>query len=470
MPNKTVKPKEVKTAPKKAGAPAVVVANTVPAKKAPAQVSKSSGVKKLPPKSVGAARVIKTGQKIAMFVDIDNTNVSPTNLLEVLSHLGQMGTVVFTKIYGYSDDKVERFEEFITEHRFETVGRMRFKQDGVSVVDTRLVVDVIRLTEVNKFDLVFIWAGRGDLVPLFSYLKEVGVKTATIDLEHIDSQNRFVDSRIKLFSEYAPQGQFFSSNILRPLPIKNDDEDFDDREEVRTNLVPDILAGYTPPELPRRRGAPAFGEVESTSSFLTQNQQEEVEVTEQDIYNMVQDFNKIYEEEKKQELSNNTDEFGELMGFGEIPEKPQEKQDFATPIVKPDSTNIDLGAGLDDLGILEPIVPVRYNEEGTGTVSAKHNIKQVEEKVEVKSQFAEEVMDVAKKPEKTNDKPKKEGKMSYSFKKDKTQPKKEKSMDAYDDGTSLKYRPTDDGEGEGVVKADEDPYADFSASLSDFTS
>ncbi|MCL2851265.1 MAG: NYN domain-containing protein [Firmicutes bacterium] len=145
------------------------------------------------------------GDRIALFIDIDNTGASLDNLMEVVSHLRGNGSIVYGKLYGYTDDKIAKFEEFVAENRLETIGRMRFKQKNVSVADPRLIVDVMRLNLINEFDSVFIWTGIGDLVPLYSMIRDKGTKVYVIDLPELDTQNRFV-TRIKLFSLVNPIG------------------------------------------------------------------------------------------------------------------------------------------------------------------------------------------------------------------------------------------------------------------------
>jgi len=213
---------------------------------------------------------VKRGKGVAIFIDLDNTGASVANLVEVFSHLRGIGNVVYAKVYGYTDAHVNEFEEFIAENRLETIGKMRFKPD-TSVVDTRLVVDAIRLTIQHKFDTVFVWAGLGDLSSLFQHLQELGAKTAAVDSPDLDTQNKFIHQRIKLFSGY----QFGVSKLTAPVisqPIPEAMPVMDaptDKAIAPKAILPkiDLFASHTAPALPRRTGAPEFGTKENESAF-----------------------------------------------------------------------------------------------------------------------------------------------------------------------------------------------------------
>ena len=242
--------------------------------------------KKLP-ESVSVAKPARggKGKRIAMFVDLENTGIRAHNLMEVLSHLRGIGEIVFGKVYGLTDALVHEFEELVAENRLESIGKMRFSPGSVSVVDTRLVVDAIRLSAQHKFDLVFVWAGMGDLSSLFQVLKEMGAKTATVDVPALDTANRFVDTRVKLYSGYTfekvrisgasfPSGQ--PSNYYTVAPEIIEDEKADRKREKEEEIpissrvrapkavMPsvDLFAGQDVPQLPRKQGVPSSGGLE----------------------------------------------------------------------------------------------------------------------------------------------------------------------------------------------------------------
>jgi hypothetical protein len=268
------KPKAPAKAPVK---PAAKSGAKPPAKgsaKTPVKASAKSGAK-APAKKPSTSRAKKVvGPTIAVFVDIENANTSRDNLLELFTNLKNKGTVTYGKLYGFRFDKAIDYDEIVAEYRLETVGRMRFKHGDDSVIDTRLVVDSIVAAESRKYDFIFIWAGVGDLMTLFAHIKELGCKVMTVDLPVFDTTNKFVDSRVKLFSPHslhkpvpmatpvttysaatiAPEpppmprpSAVVSSNVPRQsdsfgaIADTDDDEDFDDLEDFDDSDLDDII-------------------------------------------------------------------------------------------------------------------------------------------------------------------------------------------------------------------------------------
>ena len=210
------------------------------------------------------AKNVRKGDSIAVLVDLDNTGASLDNLMEIFSVMQNKGTIAYAKIYGYSDDKVAIFEEFIAEHRLETCGRMRFKSDA-SVADTRLIVDAIRLATGGNFDMIFVWTGVSDLLPFFSMLKDKGVRTATVDNINYDSQNKFVDQKIRLFSpQVEPTKMRITSSLSPQTTVIARDDNLDSLNtgtRVEPPVVPvpkaaaiPMLDDFVAPVLPRKGG------------------------------------------------------------------------------------------------------------------------------------------------------------------------------------------------------------------------
>ncbi|MCL2846784.1 MAG: NYN domain-containing protein [Firmicutes bacterium] len=194
-----------------------------------------------PNHNVAMARPVRNrGDRIAVFVDLDNTGASLDNIIEIFSSLAGRGDIVYGKFYGYGDDRVDMFEEFIAEHRIETTGLQRLRQNGVSVVDIRLVVDALRITSENQFDAVFVWAGVGDLIPLFSQLKDMGTQTITVDIPQFDTQNKFVDTKLRLFSKH----EMHVEPIARPRTGRA--APTPQQQQRDTLVLPDLATGPIP--------------------------------------------------------------------------------------------------------------------------------------------------------------------------------------------------------------------------------
>jgi hypothetical protein len=251
----------VKVAPAKKAPASKVVAKTPPAKvgggakKAP--VAKTSVVAKKP-----AVKKV-TGPTVAVFIDIENANVSRDNLLEVFEQLNSKATVTYGKLYGYRFDKAADFDEIVAENRLETVGRMRFKDGEDSVVDTRLVVDSIIAAGARKYDSIFVWAGVGDLMTLFAHIKQLGCRVITVDLPVFDCANKFVDQKLRLYSPHtmnrkapaavAPVATYSAAAaaVVKPAAVSG--------SGGARAATEDIMAGRVIPALPRKDGAPVLG-------------------------------------------------------------------------------------------------------------------------------------------------------------------------------------------------------------------
>ena len=177
--------------------PSAPVAKTAaPAPELPRQ---SMAARPRVPASKTVVTNVKGGDKVAILVDIDNTDASLDNVMEIMSVMQSRGNVAYTKLYGYSDEKIYVFSEFIAEHRVDTVGKMRFR-GGESVVDTRVVIDALRLALGGGYETIFVWTGVGEMIPVFAMMKDYGVGTASVDNVNYDTQNKFVDNKIRLFS------------------------------------------------------------------------------------------------------------------------------------------------------------------------------------------------------------------------------------------------------------------------------
>jgi len=137
---------------------------------------------------------------IAVFIDVDNTNASRDNLLEIFTNLNLRGTVVSGKLYGYDTDS--GFDDLVKQYKLQTVGKAA-KDGSASVVDARLVVDAMVAAGSKKQEYIFVWAGVGDLSALFQQIKQLKGKTFTLDVPGHASENQFVDQKMRLFSPIA---------------------------------------------------------------------------------------------------------------------------------------------------------------------------------------------------------------------------------------------------------------------------
>jgi len=235
----------------------------VPAKKTSAPLKKPTVKKSAPVKK-------KLGEQIAVFVDLDNTSCSRENLHEILLNLEKIGDISYAKVYGLTIDRERKFDDIIAEYRIESVGLSRIRTEGVSVIDPRLTVDLLYYTDKHRPDHVFVWAGVGDMVPIFTQLVHMGAKTITVDLPEFDTGNKFVDKKIKLFSAHGTTGEKKAvgldySNIGATQPT------------METPIAELSAFGNRKiPQLPRKKGAPSFGETGAKSSLYDEAEEEEI--------------------------------------------------------------------------------------------------------------------------------------------------------------------------------------------------
>ena len=184
-------------------------------------MTKSGEAKKSPVKKSVARPAAKSGNgsRIALFIDLDNAGVGLINLQEVISILRGEFEITYGKLYGYTDDRAAEFEETVREHKFETAGKLRLKFGNASVIDLRLIMDVINVTEKNAFDAVFVWAGTGDFIPLFAHLRDHNVKVITADVPTFDCKNKFVTKAITLYSANAVRQSPAPANSQQPQQV-----------------------------------------------------------------------------------------------------------------------------------------------------------------------------------------------------------------------------------------------------------
>jgi|GEM_PF-2865145 len=328
------------------------------------------------PKKIGKNTAFlntKHGPTVAAFIDLENTNASPDNILEILTNLDRKGSIIYGKIYGYTDDKVDDFEELVSERRFETIGRSRFKSDDTSVVDTRLVVDCMNFAERHGADFIFVWTGVGDLIPLFTRIVQSGCKTITVDLPEFDSNNKFVDEKIRLFSPHTmPKKNRTYTNPPAEINLTVDREP--PANETFAQSVPETPSGPIAnklgfgvkiPQLPRKKGAPGFEDQPKASAMFEQaNAEAEVKEEAEDVFddtdfdvqNIEPEVDREAEYQKYKELDKVTLEDNERMEI--MLQDLYRKIRSGVPADSIDVTKLD-----DGTKALEKIAPVKQAQK-----------------------------------------------------------------------------------------------------------
>lgn len=193
---KTVKPKPVQEQPK----PTVVVPTT--------------------------RRKADARPRVAMFIDVDNANVSRENLLEILFYMGGKYKIEICKLYGYNEESLPGIKEVAGEYNLVTIGKTQYSPIGQRGLDARVLVDAYECAVKNAqcVDTIFVWCFPCDLTDLFAKITDLGIATATIEHPAFDCKNKFVSQTIKLYSKYdftleEPMFSKVKTPRVEPLPI-----------------------------------------------------------------------------------------------------------------------------------------------------------------------------------------------------------------------------------------------------------
>lgn len=118
---------------------------------------------------------MKTFRKFVLLVDVDNTPVSPEELRTIMEKVEALGSISYIKLYGCTDKKLKDFSDIVNGKCADIAPVLRSKIRGrKSVMDTRIIVDAIKISTTGIADSFAIVAGDGDYGYLLSALKAAG--------------------------------------------------------------------------------------------------------------------------------------------------------------------------------------------------------------------------------------------------------------------------------------------------------
>ena len=139
-----------------------------------------------------------TDRKLAVFIDVDNANMTADNFQTALDELTKRGTIVYGKVYGLSERKHKEIITKANDLAFDLATVMRIKKRGSKPVDTRIFIDALDVVySYPNVDAVAVLTGIGDLVPLYSKLRALDIKV--LALGNADEQSlHFVDEILDL--------------------------------------------------------------------------------------------------------------------------------------------------------------------------------------------------------------------------------------------------------------------------------
>ncbi|MDR0383824.1 MAG: hypothetical protein LBH47_00665 [Christensenellaceae bacterium] len=140
---------------------------------------------------------------IAVFIDVDNSNISSDNLTEFFYHISGRYKIIHGVVYGYDSALASKYGKIINQFNLQTRGKMRYKF-GAAAFDSRPLFDALEFANKNKdiLDNVFVWTYPTDLSQVFSQIIDLGISTSTIENAAFDLNPKYVSMTFKLFSQY----------------------------------------------------------------------------------------------------------------------------------------------------------------------------------------------------------------------------------------------------------------------------
>lgn len=191
--------------------------------------------------------------RIALFIDVDNVGISRENLMEIIFYANGKYQIDQCRLYGFSDETLPGIREIAAEYNVTTVGKMKFKQNGVNCLDSRLLIDAYEcaLNNRQKIDMVFLWCYPCDLTELFEKIRALGVNTATIENNAFDCKNKFVSQTFKIYSPYD-----FTVEQSTYGKIRNQPAEIAPSENVEKMIAPSAPTENVVPEIKEEVSTP----------------------------------------------------------------------------------------------------------------------------------------------------------------------------------------------------------------------
>lgn len=120
-----------------------------------------------------------TFRKFVLLADVDNTAITAEELKKIIDKVEALGEICYIKLYGLNDKKTREFAEIIEGKCCDTAPVMRFKgKSRKSFLDTRIIVDAMKIAPSGVADSYAIIGGQGDFGYMLSALKAAGMYIA----------------------------------------------------------------------------------------------------------------------------------------------------------------------------------------------------------------------------------------------------------------------------------------------------
>lgn len=118
---------------------------------------------------------MRTFRKFVLLVDVDNVQLEADELRKIIEKVEALGSLNYIKLYGCNDKKIKDFSDVVTGRCCDIAPPLRTKlKSRKSVLDTRIIVDAVKISCTNVADSFAIVAGDGDYGYLLSALKAAG--------------------------------------------------------------------------------------------------------------------------------------------------------------------------------------------------------------------------------------------------------------------------------------------------------
>ncbi len=118
--------------------------------------------------------------KMAILADLSSLAVSCEGFKGVLSNIEKNFDVTYVKLYSYVAKRNRDYNEFIAAKGYTAVTPISSKKRNK--LDSRQIIDATELALFKGFDAVALMVGKGDILPLISYLKLRGLSVYEINV------------------------------------------------------------------------------------------------------------------------------------------------------------------------------------------------------------------------------------------------------------------------------------------------
>ena len=158
-------------------------------------------------------------KKIVVLADIESVRVPFTSFEKALKEVSKYGDVAGCKFYGYSAKRTKDYADFIADNNFDALSSLAGKRKGK--LDLRQVIDATRIAENRKIDGIFLLYGKGNIKPLISYLRNLGIEVYAGVITPDDNSAKCNQT---IILEAAPTPAPAARPAARPAAANDDDD------------------------------------------------------------------------------------------------------------------------------------------------------------------------------------------------------------------------------------------------------